>query len=711
MSTTSDLSRYVNPYIGSIGHLLATLSPNVQSPHGAAVISPCFTPGMKDLYNADRIYGFHAGRALIMPVLSPGHTAYEQFGSRFDHDLEEAHPYSYEVLLEDSNIRERHTANQNYGMFEFTFPSEGGYAFVWFPAKEEAVLQNGCIYGGDAFLKSMFFPEDADEVVETDITIAEQVEYLRVIPAYPVRGYRLHFPSRTGRVRFVLSTVDAASCVSCYHESAEGKSFGDIREECREAWNRLLGKIRLKGGTEDQKTVFYTGVYRAANRMHNYSVNGCYRGMDGEVHADEGSAYYCDDGIWDTYRGMHPLQLILEPEVHRDVLSSYLRMYRQSGWLPRFPRLSGNFPCMIGHHTISLYAGALAKGVPFDLPLAYEAGYKNATRRTMCPFRDGEANELTACYYEKGFFPALEEDEPETDPQVHPFENRQSVSVTLEHSYDDWCMAQLAKALGKEEDAALFEKRSQNYRNLYDPQIGFFRPRKQDGSFTDPFDPKWCGGQGGRKYFTENNAYIYNFAIQQDIPGMVELHGGAEAFAAKLDRLFIEQYDGQLKSRFLGQYPDATGLMGQFCMGNEPSFHIPYLYDYCGQPWKTQRKIHEILNLWFTNSPLGYCGDEDGGAMSSFLVFSAMGFYPVCPGGDRYDLGSPLFDQIELDLPNGKTFTIRAEGASGRKKYIAQALLNGVPLPHPYFTHAQLLEGGELTLTMSERPNTTLWKE
>lgn len=359
---------------------------------------------------------------------------------------------------------------------------------------------------------------------------------------------------------------------------------------------------------------------------------------------------------------------------------------------------------MIGHHTVSLFAEAAAKGIETDYNKAYEAAYKNATQRTMLPWTDGEADDLTKCYYEKGFFPALEEDEEESCDRVHFFENRQSAAVTIEHSYDDHCVALLADKLGKSEDAAYFNDRSLNYRKLYNKETGFMHPRKADGSFIEKYDPKRCGGWGGRKYFAENNAYIYNFAAQHDIKGLVELFGGEKAFEKKLDELFTEQYSGDMKCEFLAQYPDATGLMGQFCMGNEPSFHIPYLYNYCSAAYKTQKKLHDLIRLWFTDTPLGICGDEDGGAMSAFLVFSAMGFYPVDPSSGNYDIGSPVFDRIEITLPNGKIFTVNASGAGNKKKYIASASLNGVKLSSPVFSHAQMMEGGELTLEMTEHP-------
>lgn len=709
-----DYTQYVNTNIGTIGHLLRATSPAVQSPHGAAVIVPVFRPGVTDYYISDKIFGFGAGCAVVMPTVSSLEPNYEKTASIFDHDFEVTRPDYYEVLLEDHNIKAKHTANKNYGIFEFIFENTAQANIVIYVKEPSSYTYvNSKLYLHGSMYNSYRTPID----MMFDVSSAVNVQ------AYPVTTINdrnsnvverstaivVSYSDCVTALPFVLSTAGRETLDECFEKEVSGKSFFDIQADCNAAWNRVLGKIRIQGGTEAQKRVFYTAVYRATSRMHNYSVCGKYRGFDGEVHNDEGYSYYCDDGIWDTYRGMHPLQLLIEPEVHRDTIKSYLRMYQQSGWLPRFPYLTGNTPCMLGHHTVSILAESMVKGVDFDLNLAYEAAHKNATQRTMLPWRDGEAEELTMCYYEKGFFPALEEDEEETCDKVHSFENRQAVAVTIEHSFDDWCMARLAEGLGKTEDAAYFRTRSNNYKKLYDEKIGFFHPRKIDGSFTEKYDPKYCGGQGGRKYYAENNAYIYNFAAQHDIDGTMELMGGKAAFAAKLDNLFVEQYDMKLKSVFLNQYPDATGLTGQFCMGNEPSFHIPYLYNHCGQAYKTQRKIHELIDLWFTDSPLGICGDEDGGAMSAFLVFSAMGFYPVNPASGEYELGSPMFDKIEIDLPNGKTFTISADGAARKEKYIQAAVINNSPLTTPKFTHAQMMEGGELTLTMGSRPNKELF--
>lgn len=704
-----DYTQYVDTNIGTIGHLLQSTSPNVQSPHGAAVVAPVFRPGMKDRYNSDKIFGFTVGGSILMPFTGDAAPDFYGTASRFDHDFEVARPDHYEVLLEDYDITERHTAMANYGAFHLTYPSGAAPQVVVytrgctdFRYEDGLLLLTGLAERGHAPMTALFALSDVASVTFFDALLPDGE---RTEPSAPAKAARIRFSAPEVHLSFVLSGVGPESAVACHRARVAGKSFADIQAECNRAWNRLLGKVRVQGGSEVRLRAFYTALYRATSRMHDYSVNGEYRGFDGQVHPDGGHGFYCDDGIWDTFRGMHPLQLILEPEVHRHILSSYLRMYQQSGWLPRFPFPGGNVPCMIGHHTVSIFAESLEKGIDFDLNLAYEAAHKNATRRTMLPWRDGEAEELTRCYYEKGFFPALDEDEPETCAAVHPFENRQSVAVTIEHGYDDWCLSRMAERLGKADDAALFRARSERYRQLYDPEIGFFHPRRADGSFTHPYHPKFCGGQGGRRYFAENNAYIYNFAAQHDISGLIELMGGKAAFERRLDELFVEQYDGQLKSSFLAQYPDATGLMGQFCMGNEPSFHIPYLYNFCGHPEKTQRKIHELIDLWFTDTPLGICGDEDGGAMSAWLAFSAMGFYPVNPASGWYDLGSPIFDRVEIDLPNGRTFAIEARGASGRAKYIRSARIGDEALPGPRFSHEQMMRGETLVLQMSERPS------
>jgi len=274
----------------------------------------------------------------------------------------------------------------------------------------------------------------------------------------------------------------------------------------------------------------------------------------------------------------------------------------------------------------------------------------------------------------------------------------------MENAYDDWCVAQLAKALGKVDDYDHFMQRSRNWANLYNADLGLVAPKDRDGNWVEGFDPKLGGGLGGRDYFAEMNAWTYTFHVQHDVRHLIDLIGGREAFGSKLDALFAEQY-GADKFVFLGQFPDATGLIGQYAQGNEPSFHIPYLYAYAGQPWKTQRRVRQIMDVWYGDQPLGLPGDDDGGAMSSWYVLSAIGFFPVCPGSPVYVIGSPIFDEIRIEVGAEKWFTISARNVSAQNKYIQSAILNGDPLDRAWFTHADLASGGSLELQMGPPPN------
>ena len=376
---------------------------------------------------------------------------------------------------------------------------------------------------------------------------------------------------------------------------------------------------------------------------------------------------------------------------------------------------------MIGHHVAALILDTYAKGYrDFDVGKAYEGLKKNAMEATLMPWRDGPLTSLDAVYLEKGFFPALGKNEKESVKEIDPFERRQAVSVTLEAAYDDWCTAQMAKAANRPADYAYFMTRALNYEKVFDKRIGFMAPKNADGEWVfeaNEFNPIWAGGQGGRDYYTEMNAWTYTFQVQHDVAGLINLMGGREKFAAKLDTLFTEQYSGYngdpargspdgRKFFFLAQFPDMTGLIGQYSQGNEPSFHIPYLYNYAGQPWKTQRKTREIMKVWYNAGPLGICGDDDNGEMSSWYVLSAMGFYPVCPGRAVYDIGSPIFEEVQLTLEGGKLFTITTRNVSAANKYIQSAKLNGQPLRKPWFTHQDMMNGGTLILEMGPRPNT-----
>lgn len=321
----------------------------------------------------------------------------------------------------------------------------------------------------------------------------------------------------------------------------------------------------------------------------------------------------------------------------------------------------------------------------------------------MLPWRNGPKTELDNFYRENGFYQALKPGEKETVDEVHGFEKRQSVAIPLAHSYDDWALSEMANELGKTEDYEFFIKESTNYRNLYRANKKLMWPKNADGEWLE-IDPKFDGGPGGRDYYDENNGYTYAWQAQHDIHGLIDLMGGREDFTANLDQLFRDDL-GRTKYQFWAKFADATGLVGQFSMGNEPSFHIPYLYNYAGAPWKTQKRIRFLLDVWFQDNIFGIPGDEDGGGMTAFVVFSSMGFYPVTPGLPVYNIGSPVFEEVSINLDYGKTFTVVANGCSKVNKYIQSAHLNGETLDRPWFTHEDILNGSTLELEMGSYPN------
>ena len=702
---------YVDPNIGGIGHLLAPTMPIVSLPHGMMQAFPVFTPAIYDRYLADKIYGFYFSGFSVMPVTGKYNDIYNTGScfSSFDHDLEYASPYYYSVILEDYDIQMEYTVTRRAIYSRMGFP-ENTDSNILIELKDEAGVEivdsrsvrcSTKFNGIDAYLYMEFSkPFDSYKILP---------EYKSVITTGRCEAAIFKYATGTEDYIDVKIGISYISCEQArinLDSEIKGWDFELVKNTARNVWNDTLGKIKVKGGSEKERVIFYTALYRSLLRTCNITEGGRYfSGYDGKIHETGGYDFYVGDGTWDTYRSQHPLQILIEPELQNNIVRSYIRMYEQSGRLPRFPYHEGDRPVMIGNHAASFIMDAYSKGFrDFDLVKAYEAMKDAALEMTKLPWRNGPATELDRVYMDKGFFPALAKKQKEWVPEVHPFEKRQAVSVTLDHAYDDWCIAQAAKALNLEDDYNYFIKHSNNYRNLYNAETGFMSPKTADGRWVEDFDPKLGGGQGGRDYFAECNSWIFTFHVQHDVQGLIDLIGGRERFQEKLDSLFIEQYDGP-KYDFLKQFPDATGLMGQYCHGNEPSFHIPYLYNYTGAPWKTQRKVREIMKLWYDDGPLGICGDEDGGAMSSWYVFSAMGFYPVCPGKPLYDIGSPIFDEVIIDVGIGEVFVIKAENVSPKNKYIQSAVLNGKQLDKPWFRHSDICGGGTLMFYMGDRPN------
>lgn len=713
---------YVSPNIGGIGQLLTATIPYVQYPHGMARLYPITTPGIADRYLADKIYGFPAGPAMLMASTGTVGTADASFASEFDHDFETATPYYYQANLLTWGINAELTASPEAAYYRFTFPANAHshLSISLGNGAELSVLSDHALQGSQKIdgaitkavpsegeTRQFFYVEFSRPMQSFQTWHGSSLSREKTQSGNEI-GYVSDSPSTSGEVvevRVGISYIGAEQARRNLQREIPDWDFDGVKARARAVWNAALGGIATVGGTERQRTIFYTALYRSLLRMTDITEDGRYfSGFDHKVHDADGHDFYIDDGAWDTFRSLHPLQLLLEPRRQQDMIESYVRMYQQSGWMPSFPSIAGEQAVMIGHHASIFILDAYAKGYrDFDVAGAYEGMRKNALQATMLPWRRGPLTALDKVYFDKGFFPALAHGEAETAPEV-TVERRQAVSVTLESSYDDWCVAQLAKALGKEKDAAYFSGLAHNYRNVFNPAIGFMAPKSADGKWIEPFDPRLGGGQGGRDYFTEVDSWLYTFNVQHDVAGLINLMGGRTAFNSLLDRLFVEQY-GTSKYSFLGQFPDATGLIGLYAQGNEPSFHIPYLYDFSGQPWKTQRRVRQIMDVWYGDGPLGIPGDDDGGATSSWYVLSAIGFYPVRPGSPEYEIGSPIFEKSVIRLGNGKDFIVVAHHVSARNKYIQSAQLNGKPLQRAWFRHSEIANGGTLVLEMGDHPN------
>ena len=715
----------VNPNIGGIGILLTSTQPLVQYPFGMARVAPETTPGMGDRYLADKIYGFPTGPVTLMVSTGAADAHAGTYASEYDHDLEEATPYFYEAELQTWGIKAEYTVTQNAVIYRFTFPA-AKQAHVALSMQGDAALdvQGSTVVQGSRRVYGAYgqngFPPTSNQVTR---------EYFYAVFSQPMQkwqtwqgtqlsqtveqtgdkvGYAGTLSTNAGEtveVRIGISYISANQARRNLEEQIPAWDFDQVKQQARQVWNNALGQIVVTGETHRQRRIFYTALYRSLQRMTDITEDGrYYSGYDHKVHAAHGHDFYVNDGAWDTFRSMHPLQLLLNGKQQEDMIRSYLRMYEQSGWMPSFPSVSGPKAVMIGHHADQIILDAYEKGYrDFNVEEAYAAMKKNALQASMLPWTSGPMTRLGREYLQKGFFPALAYGEKETAPQVTG-ELRQAVSVTLESAYDDWCVATLAQALGKDADASYFMKLARNYRNVFNPAIGFMAPKSADGEWVAHYDPRLGGGQGARDYFTEMDGWVWTFSVQHDVAGLIQLMGGRAAFNAKLDQLFVEPL-GTSKFRFLNQFPDATGLVGLYAQGNEPSFHIPYLYDFSGQPWKTQRRVRQMMSVWYGDGPLGIPGDDDGGETSSWYVLSALGFYPVCPGSPVYEIGSPIFARSVIQMGDGKNFTIIARQVSAKNKYIQSATLNGHPLTKPWFSQADIANGATLVLEMGETPN------
>jgi predicted alpha-1,2-mannosidase len=691
---------YVDPHIGGVGLLLQPTRPAAYLPDQMIRVYPVREDYLDDQirYFPLTIISHRLGELFgIMPFT--GEISSEAPVSAWDNQLEISTPYYLSTWLEDYNITVEFAPGKKTGYFRLEFPenSDKKLFLAGLRNGQWQMTDNKTLTAVESFngMQAWIYGElNTDGSLFTSDGPRQKHQYIG-------------FPSdRKDLIEFkyAVSFISSEQAKQNLSEEIPDWSFEKVKNNAEELWKNALGRIEVEGGTTAQKRTFYTALYRCYERMINITEDGkYYSNYDGKVHEEERD-FYVDDWIWDTYLALHPLRIILDPEMESDIVQSYVRMYEQSGWLPTFPVLWGDNPCMNGFHSTIMILDAYRKGIRnFDIEKAYEGMKKNADDATMLPWKNGPSCVLDTFYREKGWYPALRPGEQETVPQVHSWEKRQSVAITLGHSYDDWALAQMARETGKEADYEFYMKRSQNYKNLWWTEKGFFMPKDEQGRWIE-IDPVFDGGMGGRDYYDENNGWTYLWQVQHDLPGLIDLMGGKKAFEERLDQLFREDL-GRSKYEMWAKFPDFSGIVGQFSMGNEPSFHIPYLYNLTDSPWKTQKKIRMLLDACYPDNIFGIPGDEDGGGMSAFVVFSAMGFYPLIPGLPLYTIGSPLFEKVTISLPNKKKFIIEAPGGTEKNKYIQKAWLNEKPLNSPWFTHGDLVRGGTLKLEMGPFPN------
>lgn len=703
--TTTD---YVDPFIGTGFH--GHTYPGATVPFGAVQLSPDTRKGDWDAcagyhYSDSAIYGFShthlsgtgcidLGDILFRPTANNIPTPAKGNVYRpaaFSHETEKAVPGYYSVVLADGPIQAELTATTYAGMHRYTYPKEKeSYIIVDLAhlltdehiyeaeikqtAANELVgmrntigwVDNQHIYFAAQFSKPLhsirFFRN------EEETTDSKETKGSRIL-AVAGFGKEKEIIAKVG-----ISTVSIDNARENLMHDIPHFNFDSIRRQALTCWEKELNKVQIEGGTEAQRTNFYTAWYHSLvvpNTVND--VNGEYRRHDMSIgQVASGRKMYSTFSTWDTFRAWNPLMTLTDTTLVNNIVNSMLAMYDASGELPLWPLSAGETGTMIGYHSAAIIADAYLKGIRgFDAEKALQAMIVSS-----------EKNKKGADYYIKyGFIPSNIK--------------KESVSCLLEFAYDDWSIAQMAKAMGKKETYDTYIARSQNYINVFDGKTKFFRGKRMDGNRASEFNPF----EPGRDY-TEATAWQYRFFVPHDVNGMIQQFGGTEAFTACLDSLFT------VSSELHGELSDITGLIGQYAHGNEPSHHMAYLYNYVGEPWKTQAMTRRLLDEMYAPTPEGIIGNEDCGQMSAWYILSSMGLYPVCPGSNEFSLTTPLFEQVTMTLANGKTLTIKANDPS-KNLYIDKVELNGQAIVNNYITYGQLMQGGTLAFTLTDSPNRT----
>lgn len=719
MLTTGDMkagehTQYVNPFIGTgavHGSLSGNNYPGATVPFGMIQLSPDTreAPDWAQAsgydYNDQTIYGFSHTRLsgtgasdlidlLLLPT-SNGHTS-----SAFSHTTEKAQPGYYQVMLADEGINAELTATTRTGIHRYSYPNGKEAQLIidldhsankgsWNRriinsqiriVNDHAIEGYRIITGWAKLRKVYFYIEFSSPILSSSLRDGDR----RYENTPVINGSNLHAMLRFGKLngkplicKVALSPVSTDNARLNLKQEASHWDFNQYITNADRLWEKELEKISIQG-TGLQKTIFYTALYHTMIQPNTISdVNGEYMAADyttRQLSANE--IHYTTFSLWDTFRGAHPLYTLLNADRVTDFVKSMIRQYEYYGYLPIWQLWGQDNYCMIGNHSIPVIVDAILKGIPgIDIEKAYEAVYNSSViSHPNSPFEVWE---------KYGYMP----------------ENiqTQSVSITLEQAFDDWCVAQLAKKLGKNGDYERFIKRSAFYRNLFNPETGFFQSRNDKGEWIEPFDPYKYGANGGYP-FTEGNAWQYFWYVPQNIPDLIALTGGNKTFTAKLDTFFtVSHQSGELND-------NASGFVGQYAHGNEPSHHVAYLYTCAGEPWKTQKYVAHIMNNLYNDTSSGYAGNDDCGEMSAWYIFGALGFYPVNPASGEYIIGTPMLEEATIHLHDGKTFAIKAPRKKENEIYIRSIKLNGKKHTKNYITHQDILNGGTLEFVMSATP-------
>lgn len=712
--SAQNLTRWVNPFIGT-GAVQSSLSgnnyPGVTVPFGMVQLSPDTreAPDWAQAsgydYNDSIIYGFSHTRLsgtgasdfidiLLFPTIS------DKRKSTFTHQHEQARPGYYQVLLKDEKIQAELTASVHVGVHRYTC-SDGDQLKLWLDLDHSAnkgswnrriiqsqlrmvsptVVEGYRIITGWAKLRKIYFHlEFSQPILSNQLYDGNRMyENTPVINGTELRGL-FCFDKKWNKeliCKVALSPVSIENARLNMATEVPGWDFEYIARAAETSWEKELRKIIIQG-TDLQKKIFYTALYHTMVQPNTMSdVNGEYMASDYVTRSvAKGEVHYSTFSLWDTFRAAHPLYTLMHTHRIPDFVKSMMRQYDYYGYLPVWQLWGQDNYCMIGNHSIPVIVNAVLKGVAgVDEEKAYEAVFNSSiVSHPNSPFEVWE---------KYGYMP----------------ENiqTQSVSITLEQAFDDWCVAQLAKRLGKEKDYNHFMKRSAFYRNLFNSKTGFFQPKNDKGEWIEPFDPYKYGANGGYP-FTEGNAWQYFWYVPQNIPDLISLTGGNKAFVAKLDTFFTVSYQsGALND-------NASGFVGQYAHGNEPSHHVAYLYACAGEPWKTQKYVAYIMNELYNDSSSGYAGNDDCGEMSAWYVFGALGFYPVNPVSGEYVIGTPMLEEAVIQLPGRKTFTVKAPRKEDNEVYICSMKLNGEKYTKNYITHQDIMKGGILEFVMTASP-------